>query len=146
MTETETRPETWPDRLVRWKAPRSEWSRAARTTLRTLHLLGMAAFFGAAAFGLEGHRFEISVQAAVVTGVAFAVFEIYRAPVWLVQVRGVATFLKVAFLAVAILWPPSRFALAILLVAIGSIISHAPAKYRYYSFPHRRAIESGGRG
>jgi len=134
------------DRLVAGKAPKTSWSRPLRTTLRTLHLLGMACFFGAAAFGLTGRQLAFSVHVALVTGLLFAAFEIWRAPVWLVQVRGLATLLKGALLAAALFWPAGRLALAILLVAIGSVISHAPAKLRYYSFLHGQVIESEGRG
>ena len=146
MTDPGLQPERLRDRLVSWKAPKTAWSRPVRTTLRTVHLLGMACFFGAAAFDLTGTQLAFSVHAALVTGLLFAAFEIWRAPVWLVQVRGVATLLKGALLAAALFWPAGRLALAILLVAIGSIISHAPAKLRYYSFLHGYPIESVGRG
>jgi hypothetical protein len=142
----EARSEALRDRLVRLKAPKSAWSRPTRTTLRTLHLLGMACFFGAAAFDLTGTQLALSVHLALVTGLVFAGFEIWRAPVWLVQVRGVVKILKGALLAAALFWPAGRLFLAILLVAIGSTISHAPAKLRYHSVLHGHAIESGGRG
>jgi hypothetical protein len=72
--------------------------------------------------------------------------ELYRTPLWLVQVRGLATLAKIALVAaVAVCWD-FRIVLLTTAVVIGTVVSHMPGRYRYYSVIHGRAIgvqESG---
>ena len=72
--------------------------------------------------------------------------EIYRTPLWLVQVRGVVTLVKIILVAaVAVCWTARVWLLTAALV-IGAVVSHMPGRYRYYSLVHRRAVgerESG---
>ena len=62
------------------------------------------------------------------------------------QVRGLVSLAKIALLAAALAWPAARLPLAVLLVVIGSVVSHAPARLRYWSVLHRRMVPSSGRG
>jgi hypothetical protein len=72
--------------------------------------------------------------------------EVLSAPVWLVQVRGVATLVKLVLVAgVAALWDWRIFLLTLVMV-IGVVTSHMPGRYRYYSLLHRREVGDGGKG
>ena len=145
--ENEAGPPDGPlERLLRRKRPATRWTRPVRTSLRTLHLIAMAAFFGAVAFGIEGSGFEASLHATVATGLLFSAHEVWIAPIWAVQVRGLATALKTLLLLLALAWPAGRLTLAVLLIVIGSVVSHAPGRIRYWSLVHRRVVESDGSG
>jgi hypothetical protein len=120
--------------------------RLLRTGLRTVHLIAFGAYYGAHVFDVAPERMGPALVAVVATGVLFAVFETFSAPVWVVQIRGVATTLKVVLLlCVPWVWD-QRIALLTLIVVIGSVVSHMPANLRYYSLLHGRMIDTDARG
>ncbi|OFV89191.1 MAG: hypothetical protein A3J75_06255 [Acidobacteria bacterium RBG_16_68_9] len=120
--------------------------RALRTSLRTAHLMAFGALYGGHVYGLAAEQLLSALFATVASGAALMGLEIYRTPVWLVQVRGVATFVKIALMAsVAIFWDV-RVAILSGVIVIGGVSSHMPGQYRYYSVLHRRAIEGSEAG
>ena len=121
-------------------------TRVARTSLRTLHLLAFGALYGGHVFDVSEARLVPALGAVIVTGVAFMLFEIWCAPVWVVQLRGFATYLKLMLLvAVSPFWE-HRVAILSVIAAIGVCVSHMPGRYRYYSVLHRREMPGGGKG
>ena len=120
--------------------------RFLRTTLRTLHLLAVSAYYGGHVFSVPPERLAPAAVAVVATGVLFAIFEGVSAPVWLVQVQGVATYVKLALVAsVALFWDLRIWILSLVMV-IGVVVSHAPGRLRYYSVLHRRVVYIDGNG
>jgi predicted alpha/beta hydrolase len=116
--------------------------RPLRTTLRTAHLIAFGALYGGHIYGLPAERLHAAVFATVGTGAAFMALEMYRTPFWLVQIRGLATVAKIILVAsVAVLWDVRVWLLTAAII-IGSVSSHMPGRYRYYSILHRRAIGS----
>ena len=84
--------------------------------------------------------------ATLATGAALMALEVYGTPIWLVQVRGVATFAKLVLVAsVAVFWE-WRVALLTIVAVIGVVTSHMPGRYRYYSLLHGRSVGHGGNG
>ena len=80
------------------------------------------------------------MAATVATGLLFLSLEVYRAPVWLVQVRGIATLAKVVIaLGVLVAWE-LRVPILTFVVAVGVLTSHMPGRWRYYSVIHRGAV------
>lgn len=138
------------ERLRRWltnyePAPLPA-ARAMRTTLRCAHMIAFAAYYGGHLFSVEPGRLLSALAAVVVTGGTFMGFEIWRAPVWVVQIRGVACYLKVALLlSVAAYWE-HRIAILSLVVVIATVISHAPGRLRYYSLLHQREVATDSKG
>ncbi len=61
--------------------------------------------------------------------------------IWLVQLRGQAILLKLLLLLLIPLIPDLGAELFIVVIVISGLISHAPAKTRYYSLYHRRQID-----
>jgi hypothetical protein len=120
--------------------------RALRTTLRTVHLLAVGAYYGGHVFSVPPERLAPAALAVLATGVLFAVFEVWSAPVWLVQIRGVATYLKLALIASVSLFWDERIWILSLVMAIGVVVTHAPAHIRYYSVKHRRVVYTDGNG
>jgi xanthine/uracil/vitamin C permease (AzgA family) len=109
-------------------------------------VLSFAALYGGHVHGLEGPQLLPSLLATLGSGAALMAFEVYRARRWLVQVRGVATFAKLALVAGVGLFWEWRVALLTCAVVLGVVTSHMPGRYRYYSLLHGRAIGHGGNG
>lgn len=120
--------------------------RLVRTSLRTAHLIAFGAYYGGHVFGVAPDRLLPALVAVVGTGSLFMAFEIWSAPVWLVQVRGVATYAKVLLVLAAGLCWEHRIALLTAVVVIGAVTSHMPGRYRYYSLRERRVVETHGKG
>ncbi|MDH3210993.1 MAG: hypothetical protein OEM05_00740 [Myxococcales bacterium] len=115
-------------------------ARAVRTSLRTTHVVAVAALYGGHVFAVAAERLAPALYAAVATGAVLMAFEIYRAPVWCVQVRGAATTLKLALVAgVAVFWEWRVLLLTVAMV-IGVVTSHMPGRWRYRSLLHGRVV------
>ena len=121
-------------------------SRPIRTGLRTAHVLASGALYGGHVFGVDAERLFPALVAVVATGTAFLLFEVFQSPIWLVQVRGAAIYCKLGLLlAVDSFWD-HRVLILTAIVAIGTVVSHMPSRYRYYSFLHRREMPGDGKG
>jgi len=121
-------------------------SRLVRTSLRTAHLIAFGAFYGGTVFGVDTARLTPALVGVVGTGALFMAFEIARSPVWLVQVRGVATYVKIGLVLALPLFESHRVAVLTATVAIGAVVSHMPGRYRYYSLRDRRVVDTHGKG
>jgi hypothetical protein len=128
---------------------RTGWAlvgRVLRTTLRTVHLLAVGAYYGGHVFSVPPERLAPAALAVIATGVLFVIFEIWSAPVWLVQIRGVATYVKLALIGSISLFWDERIWILSLVTVIGVVVSHAPAHFRYYSVTDRRVVYTDGNG
>jgi hypothetical protein len=117
-----------------------------RTSLRVAHLLAVGALYGGHVFDVSPERLLPALVAVVVSGGAFMAFEIWCAPIWAVQVRGLATYFKLGLICSVNLFWDYRVVILSVVMAIGTVVSHMPARYRYYSLWHRRAIHGSGNG
>jgi len=114
--------------------------RALNITLRTLHIGAMAVLVGGHAFDVAPGRLHASLWLTVGTGLALAVLEAGLRLTWLHEVRGVMTLAKVALLcAIPLMWA-SRLPILLAVIAIGSVTSHMPRRFRHYSLLYRRVI------
>ncbi len=114
--------------------------RALRTGLRATHIITFGALYGGHVYGIDPERLLPALYATLASGGVFLALEVYRAPVWLVQIRGVATFVKLLLVAsVAMLWD-LRVPILTLVIVIGAVTSHMPSRFRYHSWLHGGAI------
>ena len=121
---------------------RTTVKRWSKISLRSLHLLAIAGVGGGILFALEKDLWINYWWLALVSGVLMMLMDITANPVWIVQVRGIVIMLKLILLALLGSNPGwDSFLLAIIII-ISAVISHAPGKLRYYSFYHRRVINS----
>jgi hypothetical protein len=106
----------------------------------------VAAFYGGHVYGVPAERLTLAFVAVVASGFVFAMLEIARAPIWAVQVRGLAVYVKIGLMLGATAASPLRVPLLTLAVVIGVVVSHMPGRYRYYSLRHRRVVGHRDKG
>ena len=108
-------------------------------SLRSLHLLGIAGVGGAFLFNLPEQQWLAYMVLTIATGSAMMVMEIWSNGIWLIQLRGLATLLKLLLLAMTFLVGLQPYIL-VFVILISGVMSHAPGKVRYYSIFHRKII------
>ena len=116
--------------------------RWTKISLRTLHLLSVAGVGGGIFFGLEQAAWLNYWWLALVSGALMMLIDIISNPVWIVQVRGLAIFLKLILLVFLGKWPSLDGLILAIVIIISGVISHAPGNLRYYSIYHRKVILS----
>jgi hypothetical protein len=102
--------------------------------------MAAAVLYGGHVYGVSGERLLPALAATLATGGALVALEVFRVPVWLVQLRGIATLAKLALVgSVAVLWD-LRILLLTLALAIGVVAAHMPGRWRYHSVLHGRVV------
>jgi len=122
------------------QSPPPPGARIVRITLRTAHLIAFGALYGGHVYGAGVEQLRPALLATVGTGGALMTLELYRTPLWLAQMRGLATLLKIILVLGATLWWDARLWLLTAAIIIGGISSHMPGRLRYYSIFHGRVI------
>jgi hypothetical protein len=109
--------------------------------IRSLHLIGIAGVGAAFLFQLPETQWIPYMVLTLSSGSAMMLLEIWSNGIWLIQLRGLSTLLKLLILSTTfIIGLQSYILVAVILVS--GIMSHAPAKVRYYSVFHRKIINS----
>ena len=117
-----------------------------RTLLRAAHVLAVGALYGGSLYGVSEERLLPALLATIVTGLLFMSFEVWRAPICFVQVRGAANFFKLALLAMLPFFWDQRAWILSGIVVIATVVSHMPSKYRYFSLRHGRVMGGEAKG
>ena len=117
--------------------------RWVRISLRTLHLICMGLWVGGIAAGQIPESLSFALWGTVISGLLFVVLELFHSPVILVQVKGLAVFVKMMLLLAAVEIPEHALAVSIVAIVIGGISSHMPGRYRYYSIFHGKVVDGG---
>ena len=121
-------------------------ARAWNIAARTAHIAAMGVLLGGHAFDVPPQRLIMGLWATIGSGLLLGALEAEGGFTWLHQGRGLMTLGKLALLfAVPLLWGQWGWRLAVLLtaVALGSVGSHMPARFRYYSVLHGELIRPG---
>ena len=119
-------------------------TRGLSIALRTLHLASFGILLGGHAFAIEADRLLPALYLTIASGIGLMALEVYVIGLyWFFQGKGVMVLAKLAILlTVPFLWEYRVF-LLLLVVVIASVGSHMPARYRHYSFLHRRVVQAG---
>jgi len=120
--------------------PGQRWT---NITLRTLHLIGLAGLGAGFLYAAADESWRVYLYLTSLSGLGLMLISIWSNGIWLLQLRGQAILFKLFLLLLIIVWPGWRMPLLIAVIVISGIISHAPARIRYYSLYHGRCIESG---
>ena len=111
--------------------------------LRTAHVAAMGVLLGGHVYGIERERLLAALWWSVGTGVGLSAAEAGFRLLWFHQIRGLMTLGKVALLFAVPWYWDQRVAIIMAVVAIGSIGSHMPARFRYFSVIERQPIRYG---
>ena len=115
--------------------------RLSKTGVRALHILGIAGSAGGILYGVERELWLNWWILAMVTGVTMMALEISRSTLWLIQLKGVLTIVKLGLLSSFFIIPQHKPALFITVLLMSVVIAHGPAGLRHYSIWHRRRID-----
>lgn len=116
-------------------------ARAISIALRTAHIAVSGIVVGGHVFQIATDRIQIWLYLTVLTGVMLVVIEAYPSYRWFYQARGAMVLFKLVLLClIPWLWA-YRVYLLVAVIVIASVGSHMPARFRYYSFVHRRVLD-----
>jgi hypothetical protein len=115
--------------------------------LRTAHLAAMGILLGGHAFDVPASRLVAALGWTIGTGVGLGALETGGRLLWFHQGRGLMTLAKLVLAATVHWFWPYRLPILIGVLALASVGSHMPARFRYYSFLYGKVIHcSGGPG
>ena len=115
--------------------------RAWNIALRTAHIAAMGVLLGGHAFDVESERLVSVLWLSVGSGVLLAVVE--AGSKWLLylqQLRSWFTFFKLGLLMLVPLAWDQRLPILLVVVVLGSVGSHMPARFRHYSVPAGKVL------
>lgn len=115
--------------------------RLSKTGLRALHITGIAMASAGILYQVESYQWQMWWMLAMATGVLMMISEILSSKLWLIQLKGVLTFVKLGLLASFIILPENKPVLFATILILSVFIAHGPAGLRHYSIWHRRRID-----
>nr|WP_228730349.1 hypothetical protein [Shewanella yunxiaonensis] len=114
--------------------------RMAKTTLRALHILGVAGAGGGILLQVPDEHWRIYWIMTMVSGVLLMAWEVLRDWTWLIQMKGVLTIAKLVILMCFIILPEYKPALVTMIILLSVVVTHGPSSLRHYSIIHGRQI------
>ena len=115
-------------------------ARGWNIALRTAHIAAMGVLLGGHAFDVSPDRLKLSLGLTIGSGLVLALIEAWPSLTWFHQGRGTMTLAKLALLClVPLLWD-HRLWILLVVIVLGSVGSHMPARFRYYSFLRREVL------
>ena len=111
---------------------------------RTLHLAAFGLVLGGHAFSVDAEKLLAYLWLTILSGLGLIALEVYAEGLyWLFLGKGITVLVKLGLLLIVPIFWEQRLALLLLVVGIASVGSHMPARFRHYSFLHRRVIVAG---
>jgi hypothetical protein len=109
-----------------------------------MHLVSFGILLGGHTFAIDVDRLLPALYLTIASGIGLMALEISTiGPHWLFMGKGATVLVKLLILlAVPYVWD-YRLPLLLLVVAIASVGSHMPARYRHYSLLEGRVIQTG---
>ncbi len=102
--------------------------------LRTAHLMTFGALLGGHLFDIEPTRLMPFLLATIASGVGLLTLELASTCAWLFMGKGLAVLAKLLILLMVPVFWDHRVALLLLTVALASVGSHMPARFRHHCF------------
>lgn len=107
---------------------------------RTAHIVVVGALFGGHVFGLPPERLLPWLYLVIFSGSLLVLIEAYPGWRWIFELRAITTFIKLSLLSlVPWLWS-YRVSILITVIALGSMGSHMPRWFRYYSLTEKKIM------
>ena len=114
--------------------------RGINIAVRTAHLMTSGILVGGHAFDVPAHHLILFLYLTIASGAGLILLELYSSCRWIYLGKGVMVSLKIALVIAAGVWWEHRVMFLLLVVLVGSVGSHMPARFRYYSLVHGRTI------
>ena len=105
--------------------------RALGLALRTAHLMTFGALLGGHLFTVDPARLMPFLVATIASGFGLMALELASTCAWLFMGKGLAVLLKLAVLLMVPMFWEQRVPLLLLTVAMASVGSHMPARFRH---------------
>ena len=118
-------------------------SRGWNIAIRTAHIATMGILLGGHAFDVPKAELVVSFWCCMGTGIVLLALEAGPRLLWFHQGRGLMTMTKLALIGSVPFFWDYRLPILLVVVAIGSVGSHMPARFRYYSILHGEIIRDG---
>ncbi len=101
----------------------------------------MSVLVGAHAFDVRAARLHVVLGLAIASGAGLIVLEAFSVTYrWLYQGRGLMVLAKLALLVLIPFAWAQRLPILMVVIALASVGSHMPARFRYYSVVDRRVL------
>lgn len=114
--------------------------RLSKTSLRAVHVAALMGAGSGFLFQLESSLWQPWWLAAMISGGLLMIWEIWRSPLWLVQLKGACTIAKLGLVGLCYPLPSLAPYLFISVALISVFIAHGPSQFRHYSLWHRRVL------
>jgi hypothetical protein len=128
-------------RLLLPEPPRPvPYARAISIALRTVHIAAIGILLGGHVFALPAPRLLPWLTLSIMSGAGLMGLELYSSCKWFYQGKGVLVLVKLLLTTAVVVFWEYRVWLLLAVLVIGSVGSHMPGRFRYYSLLHRRVI------
>lgn len=117
------------------------YKRWFKICLRTIHLIGISGMGSGYYFRTPEKLLLPFIYLTIFSGILLVFLEIWSNGIWLIQLRGIAIYVKLILLATLPLISGHPVTVLIIVIVISGLISHAPGDVRYYSLLHGKRIE-----
>jgi len=108
-------------------------TRWIRISSRTVHIGALAVVVGGEMFGADQQTLLPSLVLLGVSGGLLMATDLGGEHPYLREVRGMAVLVKLGLIAVSVWWVTGRLLLLFGVIALSSVVSHMPGRYRYYA-------------
>ncbi len=116
------------------------YARGISILFRTLHIAAIGILLGGHVFAIPESRLLLWLYLSIVSGTGLIGIELYSSCKWVYQGKGVLVLVKLLLIVAVVVFWEQRVWLLLMVLVIGSVGSHMPGRFRYYSIRHRRVI------
>jgi hypothetical protein len=113
-------------------------ARPVKIALRSAHLMATSVLVGGHAFGAPTRALLPWLYVAIVTGLGMAFYEAFPSLSFLFEGWGLMLLAKLALLCAVPFTSRARLPILLAVVALASVASHMPRRFRHYSVLYRR--------
>lgn len=123
-------------------ARRPKYGRALNIGFRTVHIAVTGILLGGHAFNAPAASLEPVLWSVIASGAGLVAIDTYKSCDWVHQGWGLMLLLKLALLCLVPFFWDIRLPILLAAVALASVESHMPARFRHYSFVYRRVMKA----
>jgi hypothetical protein len=114
------------------------YGRVCKIALRTAHLMAAGMLLGGHAFNAPANELRLWLYLAIASGAGLILLEAFPSLHFVFEGWGVLLLVKLVLLVVIPFAWSARVPILLAVVALASVGSHMPARFRHYSLLYRR--------